>query len=51
MPSNPNIQDLQKQEVIFKDQKYRSILVTIVDAKACQFILSVMEETWVIKLK
>ena len=42
---------MNKQEGIFKSQKARAILVSIADVEARHFILAVVEETWVIKIK
>ena len=51
MTSNLHNQDMRKREGIFKAQNTRAILVAIADDEAHQFILSVVEETWVKKLE
>ena len=51
MPSDPNNQDMQKQDGIFKAKKARAILIIIINAEVCQLILAVVEETWVIQIK
>ena len=50
MPYDPNNQDMRKREGVFKAQKYRAIFLAN-DAESRGFIITVVEETWVIELE